>query len=307
MKKLSVVVPVYFNEASLPLLFQELQGVERKLVDRGLELELIFVDDGSRDGSWRELLRIKKDRPNTRIVKLTRNFGAVHASKAGLQLVTGDCFVVLAADLQDPPELILQMVDRWLQGSKFVMCVRHTREDPVLTTLFAKLYYRLLRALVVRDYPDSGYDLALLDRALLPHMQLSAKNINPNVFAFWLGFEPDRISYCRRRRLHGKSRWTFTKKIKFFLDTMVGFSIVPLRLITLVGFIVSVLSGCYGLFVFINALLGRYHVEGFATLVIFITFLQGLLICMLGVVGEYIWRIFDETNRRPESVIDEIS
>jgi dolichol-phosphate mannosyltransferase len=137
-------------------------------------------------------------------------------------------------------------------------------------------------------------------------MRSSGKNINPNVFAFWLGFQPERIAYHRRPRLHGKSRWTFTKKLKVFLDTMLGFSILPLRLISLVGFVVSILSGCYGIYVLVNAFLGRYHVEGFATLAILLTFLQGLLITMLGVVGEYIWRIFDETNRRPEAVIEEI-
>ncbi len=179
MKKVSVVVPVYYNEGSLPPLFAELRAVEEKLLQRGLELELIFVDDGSGDGSYRELLKIKEQRPATRVVKLSRNFGAVHASKTGLQFVTGDCFVVLAADLQDPPELILEMVERWQAGSKFVICVRRKREDPRLTRFFARVYYRLLRFTVVKDYPDGGYDLALMDRAMLPHMQASSKNITP--------------------------------------------------------------------------------------------------------------------------------
>jgi dolichol-phosphate mannosyltransferase len=306
MKKVSVVVPVYYNEGSLPLLFQELCAVEEKLQPRGLELELILVDDGSGDGSYRELLKIKEQRPATRVVKLSRNFGAVHASKTGLQFVTGDCFLVLAADLQDPPELILDMVERWQAGSKFVICVRRKREDPRLTRLFARVYYRLLRCAVVKDYPDGGYDLALMDRALLPHMQASSKNINPNVFAFWLGFKPDCIEYERRKRVHGRSRWTFTKKVKFFLDTLLGFSMVPLRAISVIGLLVALLSAGFGVFVVTNAVLGRYEVPGFATLAALICFLLGLLICMLGVIGEYLWRIFDEINKRPEAVIDEI-
>ena len=306
MKKLSVVVPVYFNEGSLAPLFQELCAVERQLLDLGVDLELIFVDDGSGDGSFGELVKIKAARPVTRLVKLSRNFGAVHASKTGIQFVTGDCFLVLAADLQDPPPLILDMVRRWQVGAKFVTCVREKRSDPPLTTLFAKVYYRLLRAMVVPTYPDGGYDLALMDKVMLPHMQSSGKNINPNVFAFWLGFKPDVIPYERRKRVHGKSRWTFRKKVKFFLDTMLGFSIVPLRLISLTGMVVSFISLAFVAFVVVNGLLGRYEVPGFATLASIVSFLLGLVICMLGVIGEYVWRIFDEINRRPEAVIEEV-
>lgn len=306
MKKLSVVVPVYFNEGSLAPLHAELRVVEQELLALGVELELILVDDGSGDGSFGELTKIKAARPATRVVKLSRNFGAVHASKTGLQFVTGDAFLVLAADLQDPPALIVDMVRRWQAGAKFVTCVREKRADPPLTRFYARVYYRLLRALVVPTYPDGGYDLALMDRVMLPHMQGSGKNINPNVFAFWLGFKPDVIPYARRERVHGTSRWTFRKKVKFFLDTMLGFSIVPLRLISLTGVVVSAGSLGFVGFVIVNGLLGRYEVPGFATLASIIAFLLGLVICMLGVIGEYLWRIFDEVNRRPEAVIEEI-
>jgi polyisoprenyl-phosphate glycosyltransferase len=305
-KSLSIVVPVYFNEGSLPDLFRELREVERQLLDLGVDLELIFVDDGSADGSFAELLKIKAQRPTTRVVKLSRNFGAVHASKTGLQFVTGDCFLILAADLQDPPGLIPEMVRRWQDGAKFITCVREKRSDPPVSTLLAKLYYRILRAVVVPNYPDGGYDLALMDRVMLPHMQSSAKNINPNVFAFWLGFRPVAIPYERRKRVHGKSRWTFRKRLKFFLDTLLGFSIIPLRVISLVGIVVSLASLTFVAFVVVNGLLGRYDVPGFATLASIICFLLGLVICMLGVIGEYLWRIFDEVSRRPEAVIEEV-
>jgi polyisoprenyl-phosphate glycosyltransferase len=305
-KTLSVVVPVYFNEGSLPDLFRELREVERQLLDLGVDLELIFVDDGSGDGSFAELLKIKAQRPATRVVKLSRNFGAVHASKTGLQFVSGGCFLILAADLQDPPGLIPEMVRRWQDGAKFITCVREKRSDPPVSTLLAKLYYRILRAVVVPNYPDGGYDLALMDRVMLPHMQSSAKNINPNVFAFWLGFRPVAIPYERRKRIHGKSRWTFRKRLKFFLDTLLGFSIVPLRVISLVGIVVSLASLAFVAFVVVNGLLGRYDVPGFATLASIISFLLGLVICMLGVIGEYLWRIFDEVSRRPEAVIEEV-
>lgn len=309
MKNLSVVIPVYYNEQSLSVLFAELQAVEQKLLQIDIQLELIFVDDGSGDDSLRELLKIKQQREHTKVIKLTRNFGAVHASKTGIQFVSGDCFMILAADLQDPPELILQLVKKWQAGSKYIVCTRAERDDPVASKFFSYIYYKLLRFFVLEDYPPGGYDLALMDRTLLPYLQQSSKNINTPLFAFWLGFNPEVVHYKRRKRSHGKSRWTFSKKLKFFIDSMLGFSIVPIRLISLLGLLVSLISFCYGFLVVINAMLGNTDitgVRGFATLIALISFLMGLIIIMLGVIGEYIWRIFDEINKRPEAVIDEV-
>jgi len=306
-KKVSVIVLVYYNEESLPLLFSELAKVENQLGEQDLELELIFVDDGSGDASLKELLKIKQQRESTKIIKLTRNFGGIHALKTSFQFVTGDCFMVLASDLQDPPELILEMVQLWQQGAKYVLCARESRMDPLRAKLFAKIYYWLLRLFVVQDYPPGGFDLALMDRVFLPHLKNSARNINPYLFAYWLGFKPEIIHYQRRERPHGHSRWTFSKKVKLFLDSLLGFSIVPIRAISAIGILVSLLSFGYGFFIAINALLGRTDdTRGFATIVVLISFLLGLMIVMLGVIGEYIWRIFDEINERPDSVIDEI-
>lgn len=306
MKKVSIVVPVYYNEHSLPELFRALQDIESRVLEKSLTLELIFVDDGSRDGSLRELLKIKEQRAGTKVVKLTRNFGAIHATKTGLQFVTGDCFAVLAADLQDSPELILEMVERWTKGAKFIICERIKRRDPLRARAFSYLYYKLVRFFVVEDYPASGYDLALMDKALLPYLQQSSKNINTPLFAYWLGFRPEIILYERGRRVGGTSRWTFSKRVKFFLDSLLGFSVVPIRFISLVGFLVSLVSFGYGALIVFNALRGKTSVQGFATIVAILAFLLGLVICMLGIIGEYIWRIFDELNKRPEAVIDEI-
>ena len=305
-RKISIVVPVYFNEPSLPHLFEALLNIEKSLLERKVEMELIFVDDGSGDHSLQELLKIKQRLQSTKIVKLTRNFGAVHASKTGLRFVSGDCFVMLAADLQDPPDLIPTMVDRWMQGAKFVICKRTHRADPAMSKLFAYVFYKLVRFFVIQDYPSRGFDLALMDRAMLPYMQSSSKNINPPLFAYWLGFQPEVILYERQKRVHGKSRWTFSKRIKLFLDSLLGFSVAPIRLISLIGFFVSLGSFGYGSLILVNALRGKTVVLGFATIVSILSFLLGLIIIMLGVIGEYIWRIFDEINKRPESVIDEI-
>jgi glycosyltransferase involved in cell wall biosynthesis len=305
-KKLSVVVPVYFNAGSLQILFEKLLGVEQQLTSIGMELELIFVDDGSGDNSLDELLRIKDARPSTKVIKLTRNFGSVHASKCGFQFVTGDCFMILAADLQDPPELIMEMVEKWRAGSKFTICERISREDPFVSKIYAAVFYWLLHRLVISDYPEGGYDMALMDKSLLPHIVNSSKNLYTPLLAYWLGYKPEIIHYHRAKREHGKSQWTFKKKFKAFLDVMLGFSVTPIRLISAFGLVVATLSFIYGVSVVINAFLGNVPVAGFASLAALISFLLGLVIVMLGIIGEYLWRVFDEVNKRPEVVIDEV-
>lgn len=305
-KKLSIIVPVYYNAESLPILFEKLLAIEQQLQLRNIALELIFVDDGSGDNSLQELLKLKQQRQDLKIIKLTRNFGAVHASKTGFQFVTGDCFMILAADLQDPPELILEMVDKWLAGTKFIICTRIARDDPLISKLFAKVYYFILKKMVVPDYPTGGFDLALMDKAMLPYLQQNSKNAYTPLYAYWLGFTPTIIPYHRQKRLHGQSRWTFAKKLTAFLDALLGFSIIPIRLISGIGILVSLLSFSYATWMIINALLSNMVVHGFATIVTLISFLLGLIIIMLGIIGEYLWRTFDEVNKRPESVIDEI-
>ncbi len=306
MKTVSVIVPVYFNEGSLPLLFDELMKVEAQLAEREVALELIFVDDGSGDDSFKVLLQLRERRPATKVVKLARNFGAVHASKVGLRFQTGDCFMWLAADLQDPPGLIIEMVEKWLNGSKYVIATRASRHDPAMTKFYAGIYYWLVRLFVIKDYPPGGFDLILVDKTLIPYIRDSSKNINTELLSFWLGIPPVILPYERQERLHGKSRWTFAKKLTYFIDSILGFSVVPIRVISLIGIIVSIVSFLYGGLIFIDAVFGLRDVPGFPTLVALISFLLGLVIVMLGIIGEYIWRIFDEVTKRPEVVIDEV-
>ncbi|MBF0495322.1 MAG: glycosyltransferase family 2 protein [Deltaproteobacteria bacterium] len=306
MKKLSVLIPVYYNEQSLPLLFDELSKVEEELSKKEIALELVFVDDGSGDGSLKELIKIKKQREETKIIKLVRNFGSMMAIKTGLGFITGDCFTIMAADLQDPPELILEMVDRWLQGAKYVICERETRDDPLSTKIFAYIYYKLLSLIVTKDYPKNGYDVALMDQDILPYLKDSGKNINISLLAFWLGFKPEVLYYHRRKREHGKSRWTFYKKLNFLLNSLLGFSVAPIRVASLMGLGVAGISFTYGLIVFLSAIIGEREVPGFAAVACLLSFLFGVVIMMLGIIGEYLWRIFDEVNKRPDSVIDEI-
>lgn len=307
MKTVSLVIPVYYNAESLPPLFAELQEVERQLHERDCNMELVFVDDGSGDESLIELMKIKQQRPDTRVVKLTRNFGSVNSLKVGLKYVTGDCTMWLSADLQDPPGLVTEMTDQWLAGPKLVNAVRESRVDPPLTRLFAAIYYWLVRRMVSKDYPKGGIDIMLMDAALVPHVRDSSKNMDTRLLAHWLGYKAASIPYTRRKREYGKSRWTFAKKLTYFIDSLFGFSVLPIRIISLIGFIVSLLSFAYGAVIVAAAIFGyRGEVAGFPTLAALITFLLGVVIMTLGIIGEYIWRIFDEVTTRPEAVVDEV-
>ena len=317
MKTLSVVIPVYYNEGSIRPLFDELLRVSEKLKERALRLQVVFVDDGSGDGSLAELLEVASENESQyaekgialKIVKHSRNFGSMMALKTGFQFVEGDCFTILTADLQDPPELIVEMADKWLAGAKYVICPRSDRQDSWRSRLFASIYHRLVQLLVTSDYPSGGFDIALMDRALLPHLQRSSKNVNVLILAHYLGFKPEVIPYVRKARHHGVSRWTFRKRLKLFADSLLGFSMVPLRFVSLLGLGVASLAFIYGIVVLVMALMGNPEFaanRGFATLAALISFLLGVIIVMLGIIGEYLWRIFDEVNHRPEAVIEEI-
>jgi polyisoprenyl-phosphate glycosyltransferase len=305
-KTLSLVIAVYFNAESLPALFDEIAALEKELASRGIALELVFVNDGSQDGSLQELLGLKHARPATKIINLSRNFGGIAAAKVGFRFVTGDAFAILAADGQDPPTQILPMVEQWQLGHKFVVATRASREDPFATRAFSWLFYRIVNWFVLTDYPKSGFDLMLLDKAMLPYMVNSTKHTSPAMYAYWLGFKPAVVPYHRRARRHGRSRWTFAKKLRAFADAISGFSVAPIRFMSTVGIVVAILSFVYGIHIVINALLGNMTVRGFATLVVLISFFSGLILMMLGLVGEYLWRVLEAVNNKPEAVIDEM-
>ena len=306
MPKLSVVIPFY-NEPSLAPLLAELDAVEMRLNDLGLELETIFVDDGSESrSSLNELLEYKAAHEHTKVIRLARNFGAFHAIKTGFGFVSGDCFATLSADLQDPPSLLIEMAEKWQSGSKFVICVRGEREDPITTRAFASLYYTLIRATAIRDFPKSGYDLALMDKGFLPHLQKSSVQINYRLLAYWLGFDPDVIIYKRQKRVAGESHWGLGKRINLFIDSIIGFSIWPARAIIFLGAVVSFIS--------ILALGAQFFGLGdevgnaisITNALSLISFLFGLSFIALGVIAEYLQRIYTIVTGKPEVIIEEV-
>jgi glycosyltransferase involved in cell wall biosynthesis len=306
MKKLSIVVPVYYNEKNLPSTIQRLLSLRDDLP--GYVLELIFVDDGSGDNSLKVLLDYQSENPqNITVIKLSRNFGAMAALQSGLEHATGDCVGVIAADLQDPPELFIDMVRYWEMGNKVVLGVRRHREDSLISKSFSYIFYFLLRRFAIRDYPQKGFDFMLIDKQVVQDInRASGRNTNTMTFVFWLGYSPVLVPYKRVERDKGISRWTFSKRVKFFIDTFVSFSYLPIRIISLIGILIALIAFGYGLYVLFGWYQFGIEVRGWTSSILVTLFLSGFQMIMLGVVGEYLWRVLDEVRNQPKYVIDEI-
>jgi len=305
-KIISIVIPVYFNEPNLPDTVPQLLALEEKLT--GYKLELIFVDDGSKDQSLAILLDYQKRFPKQiKVVTLTRNFGTMAALQAGLTVATGDCVGVIAADLQDPPELFLEMTRHWEKGVKAIFAVRSDREESFLQKTFSNLYYALVRRFAVPGYPAGGFDFFLADRQVIDEVnKIHEKNTNLMTLVFWLGYQAVLIPYVRRKRTKGKSRWTLGKKIKLFVDTFASFSYFPIRLFSFLGIIYAIISFSYGVFIFIAWLTFGIEVQGWVPMMLVLTFTAGLQMTLLGILGEYLWRTLDEARGRPLFVIDTV-
>jgi dolichol-phosphate mannosyltransferase len=302
----SIVVPVYYNELNIPDTVPQLLALGERLP--GYDIELVTVDDGSGDRSLELLLEFQKRHPaNLKVVKLTRNFGSMAAIQAGLRMASGDCIGMISADLQDPPELFIDMVHHWERGVKAVFAVRADRDEPTLQKLFSNTFYFLLRRLAIRHYPPGGFDFFLLDRQAVEEItSMGEKNTNIMMLIFWMGYPHVTIPYVRRRRLKGKSRWTMAKKINLFIDSFVGFSSAPIRALSFAGMIASALAFVYAGIVFWNRILHGTPVQGWTSIMILLAFTAGLQMMMLGMLGEYVWRTLDQSRRRPPYLIDRV-
>ena len=304
----SVVVPVYYNEKNIPVTWPALREALQGLPD-GVDWEVIFVDDGSGDDSYSRLVEVQRDAPDrVRVVKLTRNFGQVSAILAGLREARGDCCVVMSADLQDPPELILTLVERWLRGPhKIVLATRAAREDGPIARWTSRAFYGLMRRYAIPEMPLGGFDFFLIDRVVADFMTtVEEKNTFLQGQILWTGYKPELVSYVRRKRDLGKSRWTLAKKIKYFADGFVTYTVAPIRLITALGLIVSVLSFGYAIVIVLAKLFWSIPVEGWAPTMISILGLAGVQLVMLGIIGEYLWRNYHETRKLPNFVVESV-
>ena len=306
MRRVSVVVPVYYNAGSLEELWTRLARVASSFAD-ACEFEFVFVDDGSGDDSLLILRRLGKDDERVRILKLSRNFGSNAAILAGLSYAKGDCAVVISADLQDPPEVVADLVARWQAGGRVVLAARRTRRDPLLSRTLATVFNRLFRWMVFSDFPPNGFDFMLIDRRIV-EIIAGLKEKNSYIFgqALWAGFRREVVLYDRAERKHGGSRWTLIKKIKYFIDAFAAFSYVPLRLASSLGALFASLGFLYALVILGLKLFHRFDSPGWASLSVIVLLTSGTQLLLMGILGEYLWRVLDETRRRPAFIVESV-
>lgn len=304
MSKISVIIPVYWNEDTLELLYDDLK---EKVLGQLEDYELVFVDDGSGDNSWEIINKIKNRDDRVICVKLSRNFGEHSALLAGLSVCTGDCAVTKQADLQEDSEIILEMYESWKKGNKVVLAVREERDDSFATKFFAGLYYKLMQKFANKNMPSGGCDCYLLDRQVIEVLlKLDEKNSSLTLQVLWVGFQTDKIYFHRREREIGKGRWTFAKKFKLVLDSMISFSYVPIRMMWIIGILFFAFSVIMGIEVFVEWFTVGTPVAGWPSLMCVVLCSSGLILLMLGMLGEYIWRTFDAARKRPPFIIDEV-
>jgi glycosyltransferase involved in cell wall biosynthesis len=300
--KISFVVAVYHNEGALFKTHEKIQSVFANDLAHH-EYEIVFVDDGSRDGSLQEVLSLREQDPQVKVITFTRNFGQMAAMLAGFKEATGDAIINISADLQDPVELIPQMVEKWQGGSEIVICYRTDRSDTLFSKLFSRLAYGVLR-ISLPQIPPGGFDFVLMDRKVMDAFnEIDVRHRFFQGDLLWTGYRTSFIPYVRLKRTIGKSQYNFGKKLKNFLDAVLDASYLPIRLISLLGVITSALGVLYSGTIVASWLRGGTPFAGWAPIMIAILLVGGLIMVMLGVIGEYVWRINEEVRKRPNYVV----
>lgn len=303
MALLSVVIPVFFNEESLPILCKRLNRISQKMEDVGFEY--IFVDDGSGDDSYEVLLNLAKSDNRIKIVKLSRNFGSFVACLAGLTYAKGDCAVIMAADLQDPPELLIDLFNKWKEGNAVVFAVRGRREDSRISIFFSNMFYKIFRLIALSNMPKQGFDFVLIGRKIIDVIVKSQeKNSSIMGQIVWAGFKVDQIIYTKQARVYGSSRWNFWKKVKYCIDSIMGFSYFPIRAVSFLGIVIAFIGFVFAIYAVWRKIFLGVNVPGFTLLLVSILLTSGIQMILLGVIGEYLWRALDETRKRPPFIVD---
>lgn len=306
-KILSIVIPVFKNADSIPDLILDLTNVAHSAqCNFDCRTEVIFVVDGSPDNSYTILERVLPNASfSSQLILHSRNFGSFAAMRTGLQAARGDYFCVIAADLQDPPEVALLFLEKLLfdEYDVVVGCREH-RQDPYLSSFASVLFWKFYKKFVIREIPEKGVDIFgcnIIFRDQL--VKLEEANSSLIGLIFWLGYRRSEIPYERQHRRHGKSAWTIKKKINYLLDSIFSFTDLPIKLMTLLGLFSIFISIFFGMFVIYSKLYDFISVPGYATTIITVIFFGGLNSLGLGVVGSYAWRAFENTKGRPLAVV----
>ena len=308
MPKLSIIVPCYYNEANIPVTTQALLANEARFPPE-VTVEYVLVDDGSGDGTVAALRAFQRAHPTrVSVVELASNVGSYNAIVAGMAQATGDCNVIITADLQDPPELMVAMYSYWQQGFKLVIGNRQDREEGLAVKLLARLFHGLMRRFALPNIPPGGFDYVFFDRQVREQIvQLQERNSNVFYLMTWLGHAYVNLPYVRSRREIGHSRWTLAKKIKLFLDSFLSFSFFPIRAISVVGLGLGGAALLYGVYLVGLRLSGALEPAGWTMLMVVVLFVSAFQMMALGVIGEYVWRGLDAARNRPLYVVKAVT
>jgi len=304
-RMLSIVVPLYRSEENLPRLFQELERVSQLCPSR---LEVVFVVDGSPDRCAQIVRgRLPEFPVSAQLLELSRNFGAFAAISAGLQHARGDYFAVLAADLQEPPELALQFLEKMKAGADLVFGQRINRSDPAFSLMTSNLFWSLYRRMVNPQIPPGGVDVFGCNRKVRDRV-CAMKEVETSLVGllFWLGYKREFVPYERRVRLEGKSAWTLSKKLRYLINSIFNFTDLPIRLLLGIGVLGMVVALAGALTVLYAKIRGDIQVPGYAATVLTVMFFGGLSALGLGTVGQYLWICLQNTRGRPSFLVDTV-
>jgi polyisoprenyl-phosphate glycosyltransferase len=305
MKKISVVIPVYNNEGSLILLYDRLIAAI-KAYNSNFEYEFVFINDGSKDKSLEILVALQKKDNNVVLINFSRNFGQMAGILAGWKYATGDAVINISADLQDPPEQITQMLLEWENKHEIVINYREARNDDTSSAFTSKIAYRLFRY-SLPSLPPGGFDYVLIDRKAMDAINsIPEKNRFYQGDILWVGFTIKYLPYIRQKREHGKSGYNFAKRFGNFMTAFLNVSYFPIRLMSLIGFITATSGFLYSLTILYAYLFHKTPFQGWAPIMMAILIIGGLIMIMLGIIGEYIWRIFDEVKNKPNYIIKDL-
>lgn len=306
-RRISILVPCYNEQDSLPLFYDELNRIMTDERLSGYEWEMLFVNDGSKDNTLAVLKLLREKDERVSYIDLSRNFGKEKAMLAGFDYVTGDCMIIMDADLQDPPSLIPEMVEWWEQGFDDVYAKRKTRgEESFIRKSFSLLFYRILQKMTKIEVLQNVGDFRLLDRSCINALKSlrESERYTKGMFC-WIGFRKKELLFDRGDRVAGKSAWNFWSLFSLAIEGITSFTTSPLRVSSIIGFIVSIVAFLYMIFIVVKTILYGDSVQGFPTLICVILFLGGIQLISIGILGEYIARIFNESKRRPTYIIRE--
>ena len=300
--QLSLIVPVYNESSNLDLFYERVLKVLKPL---NVSYEILFIDDGSKDDSLEKLLEIRGRDSKVKVVQFSRNFGKEIAVSAGLDLAEGKAAIPIDADLQDPPELIPSLIEKWKAGYDVVYAKRTKRMgESWLKRWTASLFYRLIAKMTNIDIPEDAGDYRLLSRAAVEQLKrLRERHRFMKGLFTWVGFKQTAVFFERDPRYSGKTKWSYWKLWNFAIEGITSFSYIPLQAASYLGLLVSVFAFFYGVFIIVFKLLHGIAVPGYASLMAAVLFLGGIQLLTLGILGEYIGRIYDEVKQRPLYVI----